>query len=373
MNNISLEINGVEYEGWESISITKSIDNLTSEFSLNSSFQKINLEGEDIITNPIKLQDKARVFIDGNLQSTGTIENLAIAYNNQSHTISVSGRDRTGDLIDSSIIQKQYSISSFKRLVQVVLSDNGYSDIKVINNVPNIKKLQTTDPEKAPSTEDGDTIFSFLDRYAKKVQVLINTDQEGNIVINREGAEVNSLSLISEQGNPDNNIKTASVNLAANNRFRFIEVYAQDSNDTFSRGSVSQSGKAIDSQIRAPRRLRITSRNTSTSDLLKDLAKWHINIKRGQGTQYSCVVQGYYSDREQTKLWDINTLVEVRDDKCQIYGVFLINSVTFTKDLSGGSITTLTLVNKGSYTLDIKEAININSSNQFASNLIQST
>ena len=54
--------------------------------------------------------------------------------------------------------------------------------------------------------------------------------------------------------------------------------------------------------------------------------------------------------------WKINTYVEVLDNKKGFNGEFLIDSVVFTKD-TNGTTTQLNIVNKGTYTLDIKQAL----------------
>lgn len=378
-NELFLEINGIRYKGWQSISVSKTIEGLTGQFSFQSSVNEIILNGTRLIENPIKAQDEARIFIDENLVITGTVESLNISYDASSHIVSVGGRDQTGDLVDSSIIQKSYSITKFTTLINTVLKDNGY-DIKVINKVLTIRDLTPQDftgnstnsfsSSGGATAESGDTVFSFLDRYAKKLQVLLLTDSDGNIVITREGTETIG-ALLSTKDNTDNNILSASIDINTNERFRFVEVYSQGDNNSFTKPSVDQAGNATDDDIRQPRRIRINSSNTTTTDFLNDLAKWNVNVKRAKGERYNCRVVGYYTDRESGTLWEPNTLVQVEDDKCELSGTFLIQGVTYTKS-NAGSFTDLSIVNRGAFTLDTQKAIQLFSVNDFASNLFNS-
>jgi prophage tail gpP-like protein len=335
-DNFFLEINGIKYTGWQSINVSKSIENLSGQFSFQSSVKDVLANGRRFIENPIKAQDEARIFVEDDLLISGTIESLGISFDSSSHSVSVSGRDKTGDLIDSSIIQKTYTVYS-----------------------------------KAGSlkTEKGDTIFSFIDRYAQKLQVLINTDSDGNLIITREGVEGVGGALISTKGNPNNNILNANIQITTNERFRFIEVFAQEDNNNFGINTVLQKGAAEDEVVRNPRRIRIDYGDTASSNFLRDLAKWNINVKRAKGQRYNCRVQGYFN--ADGKIWRPNTLVEVNDDKCQLNGRFLIQGVTYSKSLQG-SFTDLSIVNQGAFTLDTETAVRLSNSNDFASDLIRS-
>jgi prophage tail gpP-like protein len=366
MNKVFLEINGIKYEGWKSVSISKSIENLSGQFSFTSSVNELFINNERFIENPIKAQDEARIFIDDELIISGTVESLDINYDSSSHTINVSGRDKTGDLIDSSIIQNSYKLRDFKVLAETVLKENGYSDIKVINLIDNIKNLPL---EEKIETKEGDSIFSFLDRYGKKLQVLLNTNSDGDLIITREGLEDAGGALISTKGNENNNILGANVQINTKDRFRFVEVLSQADNDSFDANSVRQDGSAEDEVIRSPRRIIINSSTTSTSDLLNDLANWNVNLRRAKGLRYNCRVVGYYNDAG--LIWKPNTLVQVFDDKCQLNGRFLIQGVSYSKS-NQGSFTDLSIVNQGAFSLDVETAVKLTSSNDFASNLIRS-
>ncbi len=345
------------------------MENLSGQFSFVATSKEAVVFGERFLTNPLKVQDEARVFIDDKLIITGFIEDLSISYSVDGHSISVSGRDQTGDLVDSSFYQdtKEYSQRDFKRLIELVLKDNGYTNIKVINEVSDIQRLGSSEVIK---TNKGDTIFSFIDRYAQKLQVLLITDEDGNIVITREGLLGSIGSLISEKNGKNNNILSANININSNNRFRFIEVHSQSGNDSFALNSVSQNSSSQDDQVRSPRRRRVAAKISSDKDFLSNLAKWHVNINRAKGQRYSCRLVGYYTDKDNNNLWIPNTLVKVKDDKCQLDGEFLIQGVTYTKSNSG-SFTDLSIVNRGAFTLDTKSAIQQISSNDFANNLFK--
>ena len=126
MDDILLEVNGQQYIGWQDVNVSKSIENLSGQFSFSSTVREEDLDNQRIVTNPIKAQDQARILVNGELLISGTVEQLTISYDTESHTVRVSGRDKTGDLIDSSIIQTRYKTKSFVKLIEAVLKDNPF-------------------------------------------------------------------------------------------------------------------------------------------------------------------------------------------------------------------------------------------------------
>ena len=353
MSKIYLEVEGIKYEGFTDIAVNSALENFSSSFSFSTTVKETSFGR---IQNDLKLGQQARVFIDEILIITGYIEDLDIQYSADSHSITVSGRDIGGDLIDSSIRQKSYKQRDFEKLINLVLADNGYS-IEVINNVGTL----TLEPTETIKTEQNDSVFDFLDRYAKKLQVLLKINANGDLEIIREDDEVVKNYLINDF-TQNGNILSASLNLTTINRFNVIEVYSQDNNRTHTKTSISQKGTATDSQIRTTRRKIITMDTASQSKSLKALAEWNVNLRRAKGSRYSCKVLGFYSGNT---IWQPNKLVNIVDLTAQIQGNFLIQGVNFSQSLQG-SFTTLDIVERGAFSTE-----GVNSfGNSFADKLI---
>ena len=342
-NNIYLEVDGVRYEGFTDIAVNSAIENFSSSFSFTSTVKenkqgKIINEGNTIIDD--MLGQKAKVFIDKTLLITGFIEDIDDGGSSSSHSKTVSGRDVGGDIIDSDIIQKSYNQRNFERLVNLVLKDNGFS-IEVINKV-GILNLEANETIK---TEQGQSIFDFLDKYAKKLQVLLKMDRNGNLNIIREDNDVVKNMLINNYTS-DTNILASRKKLSTIDRFNVIEVYSQGNNKTHSKLGISQKGRAVDTQIRTTRRKILTMDTASESKSLKALAEWNIQLRRAKGSRYTCTTLGFYSSNN--TLWQPNTLVDIIDYDRKVQGTFLIQGVTFNQSLQG-SFTDLDIVEQGSF------------------------
>lgn len=382
-NKIYLEVNGVKYEGFTDISVTRSIENFANQFSFSTTVREGSTQADDLgftrissikrIQNDLMVQDEVRVFIDDNLILTGFIEDLNISYDAGSHSISVSGRDKTGDLIDSSTQKKVYTQLDFIKLVEKILSDNGYSSIKVINNLTagsltTLDNSDNTANTNSISPENNDSIAQFIDSIAKKVQVLVYTNKDGNLVVTREGDEEVNGSLINTANGENNNILSGNIKVSSLDRFNRLFVFAQAGNKDFTSQTVSQQGDATDSEVRTSRKKIINYNKPSLNLSLQNYAKWSINIRRAKGARYNCRVQGYYTTRENKEIWQPNTLVQIKDDLCQVNGQFLIQGVTYTKS-NQGSFTDLSIVNRGAFSVDGGLIAN---ASDFASNLFRS-
>ena len=340
-NKIFYEIKGIRYEGVTSFQANDSMVDFGKSFSISIT---ANSEIASALIN-IKTQDEIKIYIDNNLILTGFIITRNISYDASSHIITFEGADKATDLIDSDIIQKSYKIRNFTKLIKQVLLDNGYS-LKVINNVPNIKTLNE---KEEIQTENGETIINFLFRYAQKLQVLLTTDNKGNIVITREDAIGSIGSVINNFNGQNNNILSASINETTKDRFNIVEVFSQDTNDFHTEQASDQKGKRVDSNIRSPRRRRIIFSDPTTSDFLNEYAQWFINVKKAKGKVYKATVKGYYGNGN--AIWKPNNLIKVKDVFTDLDGEFLIQDVSYSKSLNG-SFTTLVIVEKGSLALE---------------------
>ncbi len=369
-NNFFIEVNRQKLKGFQTVQVTKTLESFVDIFAITVSTQEKIINKLRVPQNLIKAGDEIRIFIDDNLIFTGFADQVSIAYNTDTHETNINGRSRTSDLIDSSMIQKSYSQKDFKRLVENVLTDNGYTDISVLNNTTIDEIENSTLFKKQTNTKtSSQTIFDFLDSYAQKVQVLLRTNEEGNIVLTREESGNTIGNLISTKNNPNNNIKSATIIIDNINRFRFNQVQGQGDNSSYFTSTVNQTGEFEDTLIRSPRRKISSAKSASVSDELGDLAKWETNLRRAKSLNYSCIVQGYYNDKKSTSLWQPNTLVKILDDKCLLDGQFLIKGVTYNKAINGGSTTTLNIVNRGTFNLDPDIIVTELDSNDFASQL----
>ncbi len=104
-DKIVLKVGGKVYSGWTEVHVSQSLDQLTGTFSFS-------------ITNPypdipsgwsIKLGGYCVVEINDQVVISGYIDDMPIDYDATSHTIQISGRDRTADLVDCTFVPEYFN------------------------------------------------------------------------------------------------------------------------------------------------------------------------------------------------------------------------------------------------------------------------
>ena len=129
---IHLEINGTRFTGFEMISATKSMEAAAGTFM-------INIAPHDMKKLPFKNGDTAKMVINSRILVndkpviTGFIEKKEGNFDIGSDIINISGRDRTGDFIDSTY--KGGDIIgpiSLKAFIERVVKANGFNFLHCI-------------------------------------------------------------------------------------------------------------------------------------------------------------------------------------------------------------------------------------------------
>jgi len=358
---IFLEIGGKKYEGFTEINVGKSIETISGSFGFSAVC-------EAPVVFPFKVGQKARVLIDNTPIITGYIDSTLISYTGNTRTISITGRDKTADLIDSSLkgnIEFNTGVS-LKQVIEKVLANLGITDIKVFDNA-GTEKFKKTD---LISGSPEDNAFGFIEKYCRLRQVLITADADGNIVLTRGGKEIMQASLISEKNNPQNNILSASISYTNSNRFYSISVLAQGNPSVAESvlGVVSLEGNATDGEIRNGRNLTIRAEHSSDNQTNKNRAIWEVNFRRAKSIEYSLAVKNWVAPTGE--VWLPNKLVKVRDTISDINAFMLISSCRYILNANEGQKTEITLCSKDAFDLEAQQKQADARANALGKNLI---
>lgn len=347
---MKIEVNGIEYENFLSSSAELRLDALSNTFS----FEAAGSGGAPL---PFKGGEACKVTLEGETIITGFIEVVSGSYDAGSHNISIQGRDKTGDVLDSSVSEMSdlRGANTVKQVIERVLENIG-SDVVVIDEA-NSEKFNSSEDIQAP--DPGDNAFSFMESVARKRQVLLTSDGGGNIIISKSPGQDTQVLLQNVVGATGNNILSASWSYDTTGRYniyRFKSGLNPVALNTAGAASIStivnQSGLISDTQIRAGRQLVIVAELSSSDEQMESRATWEANIRKARGRVYSAVVEGF---THKNGVWKPNTLVNIVDDFAGVSAQMLINSVSFNLDLRNGSTTTLSFVERNAYTLTLDE------------------
>lgn len=347
-----LEVNGIEYKDFITLETQLRLDALSNTFTFEAAVPGVSQLS-------FKKGDPVRVIVDGEPVVTGFVEIIAGGYDPESHSVTIQGRDKTGDIIDSTLddLGDLRSPISLKSIIEKAIS-NISNTIKVIDNA-NPKKFNEAEDITAP--EPGKNTFEFIEDLARHRQVLLTSDSDGNIVIEKTpGGNSNGL-LQNITGAANNNIISADFSYDDTGRFnvyKFVSslnpIALNKTSNTQITTLVSQKGAIIDTGIRIGRQLVLIAESSFSDDSNDARAKWEANIRKARGLAYSCIVQDYRPEPG-FDIWLPNRLVNIVDEFADINAQMLINTVNFSMSTTTGRLTTLTLVEKNAYTLTLSE------------------
>jgi prophage tail gpP-like protein len=205
---VRLTTGGRIYQGWTSISITRSIEAISGRFSLGLTDR---WQGQDTPW-PILPGAECTVKIGDDTVISGRVDSIAPRFDANSHTNSASGRDRTGQMVDCSAVHSpgEWANIRLERIAAILAEPFGIS-VKT--------EVDTGAPIQLVKIQPGETSFETLDRHCRFCGVLPVSDGQGGLILTRPGKTRCSTALIQGQ-----NVKSASLIDDVSDRFHTYRV-----------------------------------------------------------------------------------------------------------------------------------------------------
>jgi prophage tail gpP-like protein len=324
------------FGGWQRVSVARSIEQIANSFELEVTER---WPGQSD-SRPIRPGERCTLKLDGEVLVTGYVDDIDVSYDKQAHSLSVRGRDATGDLVDCSAIHKtgQWKNVPLNRIASDLCAPFG---IKV--------KTETDvgDPFPSFKIEPGETAFECIERAARLKAVLLNADGEGGLVITRAGNVRGETALVEGQ-----NILSARGSFSWKERFSTYTVKGHDRLDHDAEAMdehVAPSATVTDDSVTRYRPRIVLADDHGTRARFRDRAEWEKNVRMGRGLRGSITVQGWTDDAG--KLWQPNTLVSVTSPLLYLKEAeMLIVGCMYTLD-DGGSRTALSIARREAFDL----------------------
>lgn len=362
--SITLEVDGGVYSGFVEASVTQSLSDVSNSFSFSAS-------AADGVPLPFKGQEACRVYVDDVLKLTGTIELINISGGGDTHSITVSGRDKCGDLLDSMLgpMEDIQGVLSLKTICELVIAHLGL-DIEVIDNA---KPALFESAVDLGSPDPGEYAIDFLEPLARKRQVLLTSDADGDLVITRanepgESPRIFGPYIHHRVGDPEqkNNVLDYSFSRDFTGRYNIYRTIGSMSVVAASAEEeqlsvlglsapymASQLSAVRDTAIRKGRQHVLVDESSIPKGDTAERARWERDIRKARGDVYGVTVHGF--DSPAGSQWEVNTFVSVLSEYVGVNDKMMVDSVTF--DQSPDSRTTLALIDKDAYTLSLAEPV----------------
>jgi len=343
---IELIINGKLYTQFEEISIIKALDTLGGGF-------EVIVASEDLLSFPIKLYQSAIIIVDGKPIINGYINIIDTGYDPHTHTIRIVGNDNAIDIAQSDVRSNtQYSgVLTFGLFCQKVLSDNAIFDVNVVD----LSFGVVFSAEEEMSAETGTNIFEFLDKYARKKGVILNSDGNGNLIVYRNtGFSVGSILVNKKGSNSNHYILSSNGGYDMTSRYSRIIVKSQGGDDGLYGLAQNNGNEDIQAELQDGEVLKFRTKviiSETATDLkgCREQATWEINKRRADSISYSATVQGFKAPNG--IVFEAGQLVTIDDDFADIQSMMLLNSVNYKQSQPDGSTCTLQFISSDAYKL----------------------
>ncbi len=336
MPGVGLSVNGKIYRGWKSVRVERSIENVCGSFEISTSERLLSndwVSGFDEALS-VDVGNECTLTVDGTPLVTGYVDDIAREIDASTHAISISGRDKTGDLVDCSAVCKTghfYNVD-LAYIAQALLKP---FKIGIFVNT------DTGAPFRNASIEPGESVFELLDRLARHRGVLLTTDGRGNLVITRAGVGLSAedanlkLTRIKTLLILGDNILSMRIEKSQRDRYSEYTVKGQiplNENVTPVYNDTLKS-VAKNEIITRYRPLVLVAEQPDHLVAFRLRAQWERNVREGRSMRITVTVQGW---QHADGLWTPNRIVHLIAKPLGIEGGdLLIVSVTYTLDENG--------------------------------------
>lgn len=330
-----LKVGRTIFGGWTALSVTRSIEQIAGSFELEVTERWAGQAS----ARPIRPGEPCQVLLDGDVVIDGYVDDVLPEYDSENHAVRVTGRDKTGDLVDCSAVYKtgQWHNVKLDVLARDLIAPFGIG-LKIETDIGAAFASH--------SIEESETVFECLERAARMRAVLLVSDASGNLVITRAGSEVIGVQLVEGQ-----NIKGASGHFSWKDRFSTYTVKGQAKGDDFFSGehAAQPKGMATDDTINRYRPRVVLAEEHGHGVTLKDRAEWEKAVRMGRGNRGTITVQGWR--RQDGVIWQPNTLVPVISPMLSLDAPMLIVGCTWKLADRTGTTTQLTIARREAFEL----------------------
>jgi len=330
---INLVVNGVEFSGWESARASRSMESAAGGFSL-----VVSNAGELF---PIGLNDYCELNYGDKRVVSGFIDKITASLSSDEHTVTVVGKDKTVDLVESSAVHPtgQWDGVGVEQVIRDLIAPYG------IELVVQADDLGTLFDTQKFTIQQGESPFSAIERALSTRGLMVTSDELGRLVILRPGGSHSGAALIEGE-----NVLSCEATFSSSNKFSeyIVKGQAQNNKGGLSPLDAAQVvGKASDSSVNRYRPKIVNADLNSTSGDAQSRAEFETTIRSSRGDTFSISVQGWL--KPDGNLWAVNEKVSCEIPTLKMLGFFLITGVEFSQTIGEGTKTSLQVKHLGAF------------------------
>lgn len=325
---IELKIGGVKYNGWKTASVSRSLNCMASSFELTVSDRYIGSKRN------IPLDEPCQILIDGNPVITGYLDRIAPRYSATSHEVTFSGRSKTCDLVDCSVIMDagQILAGNPQTIIKKILQPFGigliFQSSDTLKEIPDFQ------------VQPGETAQSIIEKICKRCGLTYTDDAAGNLVVQSVGSGASVATLVHRISDGSmNNILQGSVEY--NSRDCFSQYYVKSqlvgTDELGAEDITGIEGKSDDVDVTRYRPLVLTAESAMDAGTAQTRASWEKSNRRAKSQKFEYTTDGWRTSSG--KLWVPNSYINIDDEFARIKGKLIISAVKLSVGTSGTTTT----------------------------------
>jgi prophage tail gpP-like protein len=314
----------VDWTYWKSAEITRRMDAIAGDFSLTLADRWT--DGAQAL--PIAAGMRCEILIGADPVIAGYVDKVGPSFSARDHGVTVSGRDRSADLVDCSAVHRpgQWRNQTALQLAAILAAPFG---------VPVTAEGDVGAPIAAVKLEQGETAFEALDRILKQRELLACPDGRGGLVLLRAGARTHAAAL--RQGE---NVLSASARFDMADRYSEYLVQGQQpgTDDAFGEAACAVHAASRDPAVTRYRPLIVRAEGNVDSAEAARRAAWERTVRAARAAAVTVAVQGFRQGGDAAApLWQINAMTEVHIPFLRMSQRLVTGAVTFRRDASGST------------------------------------
>lgn len=324
---ITISAGGGSYTNHKEIQVSAAFNEAAREFEF-----LVAAELGASATNAIfSVGTEITISASGDLLLTGHVETREPSFAGRRAEISVSGRSKSGDLIDGSAEHEtgQFENKDPLEIAREISKDYG-AKWESDQQLEKIEQYQLT---------QGESCFRCIEKLTRQQGMTIAGTPEGNAKITKAGSERNGPIMEGV------NILSGTAHHNGKNRYSKIIVRGQR---PFGHGDENTEIEVQleDGRVKRHRAIVIVQDEDTTKDRAQKRAKNRKNRAAGDALKATITTQGFRDDGG--KLWTPGALTFVESPFLDISQDMLIEKVVYRQS-SDGSLATLSLVDPQAY------------------------
>jgi prophage tail gpP-like protein len=337
-DDVTLKVGGQLFEGWTDVQVSRTLDTPLGWFSLGFT-ERFPGHPERWL---IQAGAEVVVSIGADLVLTGYVDTAEPFIGPSSHQIVVSGRDKTCDLVDCSVIHKPGSWTS-RKLEQIA------SEVAKPFGVTVRALVGTGATFGRAALQQGERAFDLIERLAKERALIAVSNEAGELELRRPGKVKAGYRLVLGE-----NIETIRFRNDVTDRYSQVTLkgHAITTPGEFLLDQVATTSQptatAKDPGVTRYRPLLIVNADQTSGASLGDRARWEVTRRKGRAQTVTVEVADWRADGE---LFRVDRLVPVQAAMVGVDAELLVVGVTFTRSATRGKRTTLTLCPPEAYAL----------------------